>query len=83
MRLRSPVVILAISIAVLYVLGIGVVNLQAAAYKLALISVILVYVHFMRKELFPYHDQESCSDARALGMFIFMGLVVVAFMVGL
>ena len=82
-RLRTPVLTGLLAAAVLWVIGLAVVNIQATAYKFGQLTLVLIFVHFARKEMFPYHDQKSCSDLRALGMYLFMGLVVVAFMVGL
>ncbi len=69
--------------AVLYFVGLAVVNFQALAYKFVQLTLVLAFVHFSRKEMFPYIDMEKCSDHRFLGMCIIMGSLVIAFMVGL
>jgi hypothetical protein len=81
--MRTIVLWFLIASACLYMVGLAVINVQAIAYKFVQLSLILAFLHFVRKERWPYHDQESCSDLRALGMFIFEAIVVVAFMSGL
>jgi len=81
--MRTVLLVAFLSGAALYSIGLSIINLQALAYKLVQLTIAIIFVHFLRKELFPYHDQEECSDLRALGMLIFMGLVILSFMLGL
>lgn len=97
LRLRIELLILVLALGALYVLGLELVNVKAAVYKLLLVTIGVLYAHISRHFIWPYIDVSdliwstngaekvpaNLRAAAVFGVFFFMGMVVLAFMVGL